>query len=233
MAINALLVAALLTQGAAKVQIKNVAPGKGPGVQVGDFVTAHYTGKLTNGKKFDSSRDREPFKFLVGAGQVIKGWDLGFVGMKAGGKRTLTIPAVLGYGAQGHPPDIPGGATLIFDVDLLSIERAKVVTTKKGTGPGAKFGDTVQVHYTGKLADGKKFDSSLDRNQPFQVTIGKTGLIPGFTQGLLGLKLGEKRTVTIPPSLGYGARGAGGVIPPNATITFDLELVQFDSRSGQ
>ena len=102
----------------------------------GDFVTAHYTGKLTSGKVFDSSVGKEPFKFMVGAGQVIKGWDQGFLGMRPGGKRKLTIPASLGYGATGSG-EIPGGATLIFDVELLKSQRATVKVTKKGTGVGA------------------------------------------------------------------------------------------------
>jgi peptidylprolyl isomerase len=232
MAITALVVAALLTQNSAKLQVKDVKIGKGAPVMAGDFVTAHYTGKLTNGKQFDSSVGKDPFKFMVGAGQVIKGWDLGFVGMKPGGKRKLTIPASLGYGANGAPPDIPGGATLVFDVELLKAQRAKVKVTKPGIGPAATFGDTVQVHYNGRFPDGKKFDSSYDRGQPMAVTIGG-GVIPGFTQGLLGMRKGEKRTVTIPYELAYGESGRPPVIPPKATLVFDLELVQLTKGGGR
>ncbi len=83
----------------------------------------HYTGRLTNGTKFDSSRDRdEPFEILLGGGSVIKGWDIGLQGMKKGDKRRLTIPPDLGYGERGSPPDIPPNATLVFDVEMISVD---------------------------------------------------------------------------------------------------------------
>jgi peptidylprolyl isomerase len=96
--------------------------GEGPAAQAGQKVSVHYTGYLTNGKKFDSSLDRgQPFPLTLGAGQVIKGWDEGLVGMKAGGKRRLIIPPALGYGASGSPPVIPANADLIFDVEMVKI----------------------------------------------------------------------------------------------------------------
>ncbi len=102
----------------------------------------------------------------------------------------------------------------------------KIETTQQGTGDRAvKSGDTIAVQYTGKLTDGTKFDSSLDRGTPFTFTIGAGQVIKGWDEGLLGMKVGEKRTLTIPSDKGYGATGAGGVIPPNATLIFDVELV--------
>jgi len=106
----------------------------------------------------------------------------------------------------------------------------KIETTKPGTGDGAKDGDTLVVHYTGTLTDGKKFDSSKDRNEPFEVTLGQRRVIAGWEQGLQGMKAGESRRLTIPPELGYGARGAGGVIPPNATLVFDVDLLEIKRR---
>ena len=105
-----------------------------------------------------------------------------------------------------------------------------IVDTKVGTGPSPKPGQTVVVHYTGWLYEGgkkgKKFDSSLDRGQPFEVPIGKGQVIAGWDEGVATMKVGGKRTLIIPPGLGYGASGAGGVIPPNATLIFDVELLK-------
>ena len=94
-----------------------------------------------------------------------------------------------------------------------------------GTGAVATAGKTAVVHYTGWLLDGTKFDSSRDRNQPFSFPLGAGQVIKGWDEGVAGMKVGGKRTLIVPPALGYGARGAGGVIPPNATLKFDVELL--------
>jgi FKBP-type peptidyl-prolyl cis-trans isomerase FkpA len=94
-----------------------------------------------------------------------------------------------------------------------------------GTGGLAASGQQVSVHYTGWLLDGTKFDSSKDRGRAFQFSLGKGDVIRGWDEGVAGMKVGGKRKLTIPPDLGYGARGAGGVIPPNATLLFEVELL--------
>ena len=105
----------------------------------------------------------------------------------------------------------------------------KYTDTKAGDGATAASGNKVSVHYTGWLynngAKGAKFDSSVDRGQPFQFTLGAHQVIAGWDEGVAGMKVGGKRTLIIPPELGYGARGAGGVIPLNATLMFDVELL--------
>jgi FKBP-type peptidyl-prolyl cis-trans isomerase FkpA len=95
----------------------------------------------------------------------------------------------------------------------------------EGTGAEARAGQTVSVHYTGWLTDGQKFDSSKDRNQPFSFALGAGMVIRGWDEGVQGMKVGGVRRLTIPPQLGYGARGAGGVIPPNTTLVFEVELL--------
>lgn len=101
----------------------------------------------------------------------------------------------------------------------------KYIDTEVGTGASPTTGQTVKVHYTGTLTDGKKFDSSVDRGQPFSFKIGVGQVIKGWDEGVATMKVGGKRTLIIPPDLGYGERGAGGLIPGNATLLFDVELL--------
>lgn len=110
--------------------------------------------------------------------------------------------------------------------NMANVQGAQIDILKEGTGPAAKNGDTISVHYTGTLEDGTKFDSSLDRGQPFSFVLAGGQVIRGWDIGVLGMKVGEKRKLTIPGNLAYGSAGVPGVIPPNATLIFEVELLE-------
>eukprot|EP00943_MAST-04B_sp_MAST-4B-sp1_P003135 g3135.t1 len=217
-----------------KIETTNKGDGK-TFPKTGDVCRMHYTGTLaSNGKKFDSSRDRgQPFEFTIGVGQVIKGWDIGVAKMSVGQRVNLHIPSKLGYGARGIGQDIPPNADLVFDVELLAIVDAmdgiEIETIKEGDGKTfPKRGDLLTMHYTGTLANGKKFDSSRDKGKPFQFQIGIGRVIKGWDVGVAKMSLGQRANLKIRSDKGYGARGAGGLIPPNADLIFDVELLKIN-----
>jgi len=226
------------TEDLSSLQITDSMVGGGIEAVVGDLAVVHYTGWLwvagAKGHKFDSSHDRrEPFSFVLGAGGVIEGWEQGVVGMKVGGKRTLRIPPDLAYGNQDNR-DIPANSTLFFEVELIAVPRVQIEDVIVGEGPLAEDGDTVSVEYTGWLfVDGERgtqFDSSAERNQPATFDVGLGQVIRGWDQGVVGMRVGGKRILTIPPLLAYGARGRLGrdgkaIIPPHAAVQLELELV--------
>ena len=220
--------------------------GTGRLPQKGDRVKVHYTGTLEDDTKFDSSRDRNsPFEFTIGIGRVIKGWDEGVATMKVGGKRKLIIPSHLGYGQRGAGKVIPPNATLHFDVELIEVKEKfidtdfelpgreevtesglRMIIHKEGNGEIPQTGQTVIVHYRGILENGKEFDSSHDKGQPFKFPLGQGRVIKGWDEALSIMSKGEKRTLIIPPDLGYGSR-AKGKIPANSILIFEVELIDF------
>ncbi len=117
-----------------------------------------------------------------------------------------------------------------INMDNNEVQDLKIEILEQSSGEEAKNNDKVSVHYTGTLEDGTKFDSSLDRGQPFSFTLGIGQVIKGWDLGVLGMKIGEKRKLIIPSELGYGNRGAGAIIPPNATLIFEVELLEINEQ---
>ena len=219
--------------------------GEGDLAEKGDNVSVHYAGRLLDGSPFDDSYKRgQPFSFPLGGGRVIKGWDEGIAYLNVGDSATLIIPSELGYGAADRPT-IPANSTLIFDVQLMDVKKVvkpvpyktegfDTLTTMTGLryirlnetdGTPVTAGSTVAVHYTGYLENGTSFDSSISRGEPISFPIGVGRVIKGWDEGIALLKVGEKARLLIPSALAYGERGAGGAIPPNADLIFDVELV--------
>ena len=224
--------------------IKKGAP-KNTQAQKGDIVTVNYSGYLKNGKMFDSSiKRKKPFKTIIGEGRVIRGWDEGLQLMKTDDKFRFIIPYHLAYG-QRQKGSIPAKSDLIFDVEMLKIKKniqvkaydtkdkdtittpsgLKIIKIKSTKGELASKGKMVTVHYTGYLSNGKMFDSSVKRDEPISFPVGVGRVIKGWDEALLTMRKGEKCRLIIPPTIAYGQQGAGGVIPPNATLIFDVELI--------
>lgn len=135
----------------------------------------------------------------------------------------LLVAFVLGCGGNSNPAG--AGPTQVSGSGTTTASGLQYWDIQMGTGETAASGQPVSVHYTGWLTSGEKFDSSLDRGQPFAFTLGAGQVIRGWDEGVAGMKVGGKRQLKIPPELGYGAGGAGGVIPPNAALIFDVELL--------
>ncbi len=231
-----------------KSGLKIILKGKGTGVKVdsGDQVTIHYDGYFPDGKFFDSSVKRgQPFQTKIGVGQVIKGWDEGVTMLNVGDTAQLIIPSELGYGSMARG-GIPANSTLIFDVMVIDTKKPVVpvpydvkgktvlktasgleyVVVHSGKGTQATAGKMATVHYTGYLLDGKKFDSSVERGDPFVFPLGQGQVIQGWDEGVALMKEGDKFRFFVPYQLGYGEQGYPPVIPQKATLVFDVELIK-------
>lgn len=209
----------------------------------GDEVEVHYVGTLLDGTQFDSSRDRgTPFKFKLGQGQVIKGWDEGIKTMKKGEKAFFTIPPELAYGESGSPPTIPSNATLQFEVELLSWISVKDICKDGGIfkkilteGEGwqnPKDLDEVIVKYEARLEDG----SLVSKSDGVEFTVNDGYFCPALSKAVKTMKKGEKVFLTVKPQYGFGGNGREGTgdecdVPPNATIHINLELVSWKTVS--
>ena len=191
----------------------------------------------------DSKSRNQPIKFVLNSGSFIKGSDEGIVGMKTGGVRTIIIPSKLGYGEAGIG-FIPPSTDLKVVIELLEVKDKvvaemwqvdstlfkttasglKYAIISQGEGPAVEAGKVVTVNYSGYLMDGTLFDSSVERDEPIQFVVGQGQVIPGWDEGILLLKKGDKARFIIPPKLGYGEMQLEK-IPANSTLIFDTEIV--------
>lgn len=191
----------------------------------------------------DSYTMKQAIKFVLGSEDFIKGSEEGITGMKTGGLRTIIIPSSLAYGEQGMGPIAPNSNIKVY-VELLSVKDVptvkkwdvdstlfkvtesglKYAIIKEGEGALIEKGKTINVHYSGFLVNGTKFDSSVERDMPITFNAGVGQVIPGWDEGLLLLKKGSKAQFIIPSNLAYGERDLGK-IPPNSTLIFDVEII--------
>ena len=225
---------------------RDIAIGTGTQAGVGDVLEVNYVGALlSDGTEFDASWNRSQTFFVpIGMGAVIPGWDQGIVGMREGGRRVLITPPDLAYGSSGAGSSIPPDATLVFVVDLVAVldlqppaipeptevgASLEVEDLVAGTGDPVESGDTVTVHYLGTLTDGTVFDASWRRGMPFTTTIGVGMVIPGWDQGIVGMREGGRRLLKIPSDLAYGERGSGAAIPPDTPLLFVVDLIRIQS----
>ncbi|XP_032944218.1 peptidyl-prolyl cis-trans isomerase FKBP9 isoform X2 [Rhinolophus ferrumequinum] len=206
-------------------------------VSSGDFVRYHYVGTFPNGQKFDSSYDRDStFNVFVGKGQLIAGMDQALVGMCVNERRFVKIPPKLAYGSEGVSGVIPPNSLLHFDVLLMDIwnaeDQVQIHTYFKppSCARTIQVSDFVRYHYNGTFLDGTLFDSSYSRNRTFDTYIGQGYVIAGIDEGLLGVCVGEKRRIVVPPHLGYGEEGRGN-IPGSAVLVFDIHVIDFHNPS--
>jgi len=225
------------------LKTEDTVPGTGEGAKSGDTLTMLYHGSLVDGTVFDSNMSADgkpdtskpPFALVLGMGQVIKGWDEGLKGIKTGCVRKIMIPSEMGYGAQGSGEKIPPNSDLVFTVKCLDIVHQgeeKVIDIKDlkvGSGAEVKNGDKVTIHYVGTLLNGKQFDSSREKNQPFEFTVGAGEVVAGFDKGLLGMRRGGLRKLRIPPMAAYGSNPNGG-IPPNSVLNFEIECLKINGK---
>lgn len=212
--------------GLTELEFEVIEEGNGEQPEEGDYVKVHFIGSLADGTEFANSYTQggDPLVYPFGQAGFFEGWTMALSRMSFGEKANVGIPAALAFGEQGTGV-IPPNADLFFELELVGKAEVGFESVEEGDGEQAMPGDVVQVEYTGTLEDGTVFDSSSNTGQPFEFVLGQGMVIPGWDIGIGMMREGGTAILTIPSELAYGAAGAGDVIPPNATLIFEVELV--------
>jgi peptidylprolyl isomerase len=231
-----------------KLVITDITDGEGVGAVAGDLLAVHYVGVLSSdGTRFDGNFGSSPFSFTLGKGQVIKGWDEGLLGMKAGGMRQLDIPADLAYGDSGSGDVIKPGAALSFVVEMMGIIPAtdpadepqltiagaaasSTLQSKElieGKGDAVAAGDTVALHIVAYRGDtGEKITSTWPEGAPVSLTLEEGGSLPGIVKGVPGMKVGGRRQMTIPFADAFGPEGNTEMkLPANTDLVLVVDVI--------
>ncbi len=230
------------------LEVTELVEGTGPVPENGEIVSIRYTGWYLDGDQFDSTEKLDkPIKAAFGKHELLPGLEEGIASMRKGGKRILVVPPKLAFGEEGRTGVVPENQWVKFEVELVDIEPGpppiepwndagmdiavthsglQVVDFEVGKGKFPKIGDTVVVNYAAFLDDGTLFDTTYYRNSPLEFELSTKTLIRGWVEALLSMREGGKRKIIVPPFLAYGEKGYGKLIPPNATLMFDIELVE-------
>lgn len=225
--------------GLKKTEIKEVAVGKPSRfnlnqkpTETGDRVWVRYTGRLSDGSVFDSNdpkeKEAEIFSFVIGNGEVIKGWDIGLVGMLPGGKRKLSVPWKEAYGEAGRGV-IPAKADLFFDIELMEAQKPSemgvydVLDLKKGSGPEVTKTSKVTINVVVTMVGGKLVESSYERKKPETFKMGNKEVLPALEDGILGMRQGGIRELRLPPEVGFPP---GSGVSANMITYVKIELVK-------
>jgi peptidylprolyl isomerase len=241
-----------LTTTESGLQYFDIVEGEGEMPVQGQEVVVNYAAWLQDGEVYIASSDMAggPLTFALGDEMaVFAGWNEGVSTMQKGGKRFLVIPPELALGEAGGGR-VPPNATMLMEIELVDIlplvlpteiseedfteteSGLKYYDIVEGDGATAESGSAVTVNYTGWLTNNIKFDSSLDSGVPFPFTLGQGAVIPGWDEGVAGMKVGGKRQLIIPAELGYGEFGSG-TIPPGATLIFEVELLDVQASETE
>lgn len=221
-----------LTEPLTELRFEDRIVGNGKSVVLGwDSVTVIYLGALASDGEIIEAGNHETFGLSFENANLLEGWVEGLPGMRVGGVRRLFVPASLAYGSLGNPDlGIPADADMVYDFELTGLADRQLLTEDLIEGESDQAvasGDTITVHYTGKLvSDGTVFDSSIDRGEP--ATFSLDGVIAGWQEGLVGMKVGGQRRLLIPADKAYGETGTPD-IPPDSDLEFEVELIEIVS----